>query len=60
MFVVLSNDNAHQLRALKPAPAQSYASLAALTEDSARAESSAHFRPVGCMRGLGGSGRSAH
>jgi hypothetical protein len=33
----LPNENAHQLRALIPAPAQAYASSAALTEGAARA-----------------------
>lgn len=37
-----------------PAPAQSDVSLAALTEGAARAEPGA-FRPLGCMRGLGGT-----
>jgi hypothetical protein len=35
---VPSNDNAHQLRAIRHAPAQTYASLAAPSEGAARAE----------------------
>jgi hypothetical protein len=46
-------ENAHQLRAIMLAPAQTYASLAALT-GGCRPRASAPLRPVGCIRGLGG------
>jgi hypothetical protein len=42
MFGRRPNENAHQLRAIVPAPAQTDASLAAPSEGAARAEPRAH------------------
>jgi hypothetical protein len=49
--VTLPNEYAHQLRAIVPAPAQSYASLAALTEGAARAAPRAHSGPSAACAG---------
>jgi hypothetical protein len=53
-----SNDIAHQLQAIMPAPHNTHASYEAPPEGAARTES-APLPPVGCMRGLGSSARRA-
>jgi hypothetical protein len=51
MLVQRSNENAHQLLAIVPAPAQTYASFAALTEGAARAEPGAPSGPSAACAG---------
>ena len=46
------NGHAHQLRAIKTAPAQTFAPLVAPKGRTAPARRAGPVRPVGCMRGL--------
>jgi hypothetical protein len=57
--VLLVNDNAHEVQAITPAPAQTYASLAALHEGAAHTARYAHPTAT-CMCGLARASRLTH